>query len=112
MNAPGFDAAPLVRNDFWEFVGDAAGWSHLARVVDQVQAESAELARLANTGDLDRLRELAHRLKGPALTIGAMALGGELIRIEAAARAGDQPSALAAVAAVPGRLAALSSMLG
>ena len=47
--------------------------------------EIREMHQLAAAGDRTRLQAAAHRLKGAALTLGAMHLGEELLRVEEAA---------------------------
>ena len=51
-----------------------------------------DIVRAVTSGDLERCRKLAHRLKGSAGGLGFPAIADAAVATEAAARAGDGPA--------------------
>jgi HPt (histidine-containing phosphotransfer) domain-containing protein len=72
--------------------------------------EICEMHELAAAGDRTRLQAAAHRLKGAALTLGAMRLGEELLGVEDAAAAAPD-TVVARLAAVDASFAELREAL-
>jgi PAS domain S-box-containing protein len=82
-----FDPAPLAA-----LVGDdvARRDDTLRRFVQQSRETLARLDRATADGELDEVRFLAHQLKTPARTVGAVALGNVCERLEQLAAAADR----------------------
>jgi HPt (histidine-containing phosphotransfer) domain-containing protein len=68
----------------------AALRAELARsFLDEADAQLASLNVAADRGDLEALRQIAHRIKGAAATVAAAAASRVAGRIEAAAALGE-----------------------
>ena len=76
---------------------DMGGEEAVARIitmyVGKLPGESESLHAHAESGDLEALRENAHRLKSSTAMLGATRLAGLLAEIEASAKAGDLEAA-------------------
>ena len=71
---------------------ETIGAAKLDELLDLFGASSAqtleEMTRAVDEADLDRLRQLAHRVKGTALNLGLAAVGEAALAIEGSVRAG------------------------
>jgi HPt (histidine-containing phosphotransfer) domain-containing protein len=61
----------------------------IATFVDNLDGQLADLRHALDTGDVPAIRAAAHRLKGSAGSIGALALGDAAASVERAAALGD-----------------------
>lgn len=85
--------------DFDELLGRCVGRRDLLEKVlvnfaDLLPPQLAQLDQAAAQGDLAKVRNMAHRLKGGALTISAQRLSKCAVQVEAAAGK-ENPAALA-----------------
>ena len=69
--------------------GDGAVTRIVSMYLGKLPAEAAALHEAADSGDLGKLAEDAHRLKSSTAMLGATELGRILAGIEAAAKAGE-----------------------
>jgi signal transduction histidine kinase/CheY-like chemotaxis protein len=112
-DVPGI-AAPIDLSLLRLWIGDDP---QLAREVlnDFVQINRplfGELAAAGAQGDLERVRELAHKLRGSAATAGAAAVGAELATLETAAREHDVAATASALAQAADAFTRASAWIG
>ena len=75
-------------------LGTSDGWGVLPAVVEAFVQEApvslAQMREAVRTGDVNGLEPAAHRLKGAAANIGAVAVAAACQQLEHSARSGDE----------------------
>ena len=69
----------------------------IGNLLANAEQDLATMVEAADTGDLDRLRAVAHRLAGSALNLGAASMGEGARQVEEYAISGDLADAAAAL---------------
>jgi signal transduction histidine kinase/DNA-binding response OmpR family regulator len=96
-------ALPILDTELLEELRDVAG-PDTARIIalflEDAPGLIAQLEAAATTGDIDKLRDVAHILKSSSANVGAVALSNAARRIELAARTGavERPAVMVALA--------------
>jgi signal transduction histidine kinase/CheY-like chemotaxis protein/HPt (histidine-containing phosphotransfer) domain-containing protein len=102
-NASQSAALPVLDTDVLDELHEVAG-TETARIIalflEDVPGLIGQLEAAATTGDIDKLRDVAHILKSSSANVGAIALSNAARRIELAARTGslERPGVMVALA--------------
>ncbi|MGM0913485.1 MAG: ATP-binding protein [Pseudomonadota bacterium] len=75
-------ADPLILNSLRDSLGEQGLAPMVALYRDQAEAHLAQLAAALEAGDAERLRHVAHQLKGESASLGAVKVAGLAARLE------------------------------